>query len=266
MTPLLTSISDYFGRRYLIASVARGDATDFTYTPEEERVWREVRARLEPLHRQAVARPLRRAAERLRLPADRIPRFAELNSHLQAATGFRLSPVEGLVPARAFLSALGRGVFLATEYVRHGATPWYTPEPDVIHELVGHAAGLLWRPLADTNRAFGHAAALADDDDCRALARVYWHALEFGVVEEGGRAVAFGAGLLSSVAELERLPSAELRAWDLERAAATPYETTTFQPSYFVAPSWRALLRDLQTWLADRFGGAVLSGPTTDHG
>ena len=40
---------------------------------------------------------------------------------------------------RAFMERLTDHTFLATQYMRHPSRPLYTPEPDVIHELVGHA-------------------------------------------------------------------------------------------------------------------------------
>ena len=51
-------------------------------------------------------------------------------------------PVAGLVSGRMFLGMMGKGVFLSTQYMRHHSVPLYTPEPDVVHELVGHAASL----------------------------------------------------------------------------------------------------------------------------
>ena len=51
-----------------------------------------------------------------------------------------MRPVAGLVSDRNFLGHLGRSTFLATQYMRHPSRPLYTPEPDVVHELVGHAA------------------------------------------------------------------------------------------------------------------------------
>jgi len=248
----------YRTRRDEIASRAiawrGGPAPRVAYTADEHALWRRVRARLDPLHAERVASPLLAAAARLGLSRERIPQLAEVSVALEGATGFRLAPVAGLIAPRAFLSALGAGLFFATQYVRHPSAPFYTPEPDVIHELVGHAASLACPAVAAASLGLGEAARLARDAELLAIERVYWHALEFGAVLEAGRIRAFGAGLLSSAAELERLDASRLVPWSVEAAAATPYDPTALQPRYFVAPSVERLLDDVLRWATTRTG------------
>lgn len=251
----------YRARRNAIARVAveyrGGPVPTIAYTEDEQAVWRLVRERLDPLHRRLAARALVEAGDRLGLRADRIPQLEELNGALAAATGFGMRPVAGLVAARAFLVELGQGTFLSTQYMRHPSAPFYTPEPDVVHELVGHAASLTDPRIAGVSRALGLAAQGADDEGLRALERVYWYSLEFGAVEEDGAVKAFGAGLLSSVGEIQRVVTADLRPWDLETIAATAYDPTDYQPRYFVAPSFERMIDDLSAWVDARFGVQV---------
>ena len=78
----------------------------------------------------------------MQLPRERVPQLQEVNERLKELTGFQVRPVPGLVPARDFYGALADRTFLATQYVRHHSVPFYTPEPDVIHELIGHVCML----------------------------------------------------------------------------------------------------------------------------
>ena len=246
----------YRERRDAIAAIAFAylsgqPVPDAPYTDDEHGVWALIQRRLAPLHREHVVQELDALTRSLALADDRIPQLAELNPTLSAATGFRMEPVAGLVAARVFLEHLSRGVFLSTQYIRHHSRPLYTPEPDVVHELVGHAASLMHPDIASLSRAFGVAAAAADEVEMARLESVYWYTLEFGMAMEEGRLKVWGAGLLSSVGELRRAVEGEVqvRPWDLETIARTPYDPTDYQPQLFAAPSVSSGLADLRDWL-----------------
>jgi phenylalanine-4-hydroxylase len=237
----------YRARRDAIASLALahrpGDEPPrVAYTREEHALWQEVLERLRELHERWAASAILDAAHGLALSASRIPQLAEVNALLAPRTGFRMEPVAGLVAARDFLTALARKRFLSTQYVRHASRPFYTPEPDVIHELVGHATTLAEPRFAELNRAFGRAALrVRDPATLQRIDRLYWFTLEFGLVEECGAPKAVGAGLLSSCGELERFHQASLVPFVAEEVVETDYDPTHYQKTLFVLPSPEAL-------------------------
>ena len=221
------------------------------YTEREHEVWAEVWRHLDPLHERYACRAYRDAGDRIALSRERIPQLIEVNATIHPLLGFRMTPVAGLVAAKSFLSQLGRDVFLSTQYMRHHSVPLYTPEPDVVHELVGHAATFTHEKFVRLNRAFGEAALRTDDDaTMERIGRLYWYTLEFGVVREGGQLKVFGAGLLSSFGELGRFEKQEeLHGWDVDEIASTPYDPTHYQEKLFVAPSFDAMVSDVSAWL-----------------
>ena len=249
---------DYRRRRNEIARAALehrdGDpAPEIAYTAREQDVWREVWRNLEPLHTRYACRAYRDAAHRVALSHESIPQLTDVNAVIEPLYGFRMMPVAGLVTAGSFLRELGRGIFLSTQYMRHHSVPLYTPEPDVVHELVGHAATFADRDFVRLNRAFGRAANVASEEDVERIGRLYWYTLEFGVLREEGRLRVYGAGLLSSFGELGRFETEEgLEEWDVDRIADTPYDPTRYQERLFVAPSFEAVCHDVESWL-DRF-------------
>jgi phenylalanine-4-hydroxylase len=225
-------------------------APHVVYTGEEQEVWREVWRNLTPLHERYACQEYRDAAAAVALSRETIPQLRAVNDTIEPLNGFRMLPVAGLVTAEAFLKRLERGIFLSTQYMRHHSVPLYTPEPDVVHELIGHAATFAHAGFAALNRAFGRAAVHASPEDIERIGRVYWYTLEFGVVSEEGRLKVCGAGLLSSFGELGRFESEEgLEPWNVAEIAATSYDPTRYQQRLFVAPSFDVMCRDVLGWL-----------------
>jgi len=245
----------YRARRNAIARLAidhrEGTPPPFVaYTDQEHGVWRTVWDHLTPLHAARAVREWRSAADRLELSRTWVPQLAEVNQ-LTRHPGIEMLPVAGLIAADGFLSALGRGVFRSTQYMRHHSMPLYTPEPDVIHELVGHATSFLAPEIVQLSRSFGAVALGADPETLQQLERLYWYTLEFGVALEDGDVKAYGAGLLSSYGELGELGRrATLLPFDLEVMAQTAYDPTDYQKVLYVAPSFAAMVRQLDAWLA----------------
>src|SRR5437899_7135746 len=195
---------EYRRRRNQIAQIATkyhpGDPIpDAPYTAEELQVWSVIWQALKPAHQLHACAEYRECLNKLDFAPDRIPQLREVNEKVKAISGFRLEPVAGLVQPRVFLENLADGVFLCTQYIRHHSTPLYTPEPDVVHEIVGHGVTLASERLAELNRLFGEAVKRATAQDALdRLSRVYWFTIEFGALREGESVKAYGTGLLSS--------------------------------------------------------------------
>jgi phenylalanine-4-hydroxylase len=248
----------YRARRNAIARVALEHVVGqpvprIDYTEAEDAVWRLVWEKLTPLHDRYACREYLTSRDRLALDHTRIPQIADVNARLLPQTGFQMVPVAGLVSSRVFLSRLAAGMFLSTQYIRHASQPLYTPEPDVVHEMVGHACTLFDPTLAALNRFFGAAASQVDDRTLAELERIYWYTMEFGLVAQQGLTRAYGAGLLSSFGELERFAAAaDIRPFDPEEAASRPYDPTTYQAVLYRVADFASLERDVRGWLAAR--------------
>ncbi|HEY8562376.1 MAG TPA: phenylalanine 4-monooxygenase [Pyrinomonadaceae bacterium] len=251
---------EYRKRRDYIASLAKnfretGVITDVEYSPREQRVWRYVAEELEQLHQQYASPFYLRAKKDLGITTERIPQLSEMNRRLKELTGFRLAPIEGLVETRGFLSWLSYRVMLCTQYIRHHSQPAYTPEPDIVHESIGHIPMFTNPNFADFSQFIGHGARIASDRQLEELGRLYWFTVEFGLVEHEGEIKAYGAGLLSSFGELVHAFGDEVvrRPFDLEEVINTEYSYSDMQPVLFVIPSYAELKEQTRKYI-ESFG------------
>jgi monomeric phenylalanine-4-hydroxylase len=239
---------EYRKRRDYIASLAKnfretGTITDVDYTEEEQDIWRHVATQLEDLHQKYASPFYLKAKKDLGISTDHIPQLSEMNRRLNELTGFRLAPIEGLVETRGFLSWLSYRVMLSTQYIRHHSRPDYTPEPDIVHESIGHIPMFTNPAFADYSQFVGHGARLANDQQLEELGRLYWYTVEFGLVKHNGEIKAYGAGLLSSYGEIQHAFSDEVerRPFDLEKVIHQDYTYSDMQPVLYVIPSYAEL-------------------------
>jgi phenylalanine-4-hydroxylase len=252
---------EYRKRRDYIASLSKkfretGVITDVEYNEDEQGIWRHVATRLEELHQKHASPFYLKAKRDLGISTERIPQLTEMNRRLKELTNFRLAPIEGLVDTRAFLSWLSWRTMLSTQYIRHHSRPEYTPEPDIVHEAIGHIPMFTNPTFADYSQFIGHGARIATDEQIEELGRLYWFTVEFGLVEHEGDVKAYGAGLLSSFGELEHAFSdkVERRPFDLEQVINHDFTYSDMQPVLYVIPSYAELKEVTRNYIS-RFKG-----------
>jgi phenylalanine-4-hydroxylase len=233
----------YRARRNEIAAAALAwqpgtPSPTIDYTDEEQHVWRTVCREIAPKHRRYAVNEYREALERVDLPTGRVPGLDEVTDRIAPLTGWRYVPAAGLVPLREFYGSLEQRIFHSTQYVRHPDVPLYTPEPDILHEVLGHGHLLASPTFGELHRLAGVAAnRLTEEESVRFLSKVFWFSLEFGVVVEDGELRAYGAGILSSYGEIEEFRSMEHRPLDIAEMGGADYDITHYQPLLYRAES-----------------------------
>jgi phenylalanine-4-hydroxylase len=231
----------YRGRRNAIAAAALawspGDPPPrIDYSAEEHAIWATVRRELAPKHERYAVREFREALARVDLPATRVPQLDEVSDRIAPLTGWTYVPAAGLVPLREFYGSLEGRTFHSTQYLRHPGAPLYTPEPDLIHEVIGHGHLLATPTFGELHRLAGVATnRLADDANVAFLSKVFWFSLEFGVVVEDGELRAYGAGILSSYGEIDEFRRMQHRPLDVLEMGTADYDISHYQPVLYRA-------------------------------
>src|SRR6186713_2444151 len=173
------------------------------YTREETRIWREVSPKLNELHVRHACQIYLAAKRDLTITQTEIPQLRTLSERVKRETNIHLVPAEGALPYRIFYQYIGQRGFPVTQFIRHGSHPEFTPEPDMIHDCLGHVPPLMNPDYAELLTLIGKAATTAQDPlHVLALKRFSWFSIEFGLIEEAGQVKVFGAGILSSTSEI----------------------------------------------------------------
>ncbi|XP_011137576.1 tyrosine 3-monooxygenase isoform X1 [Harpegnathos saltator] len=252
---------EYRARRKVIAEIAfaykYGDPIpSIPYTETENETWSRVfNTVLDLVPKHACVeyqRVFKKLQEERIFESHRIPQLQEVSNFLKKNTGFTLRPAAGLLTARDFLSSLAFRIFQSTQYVRHINSPYHTPEPDCIHELLGHMPLLADPSFAQFSQEIGLASLGASDEEIEKLSTIYWFTVEFGLCKEGPEVKAYGAGLLSAYGELLHALSdkCEHRAFDPPSTALQKYQDQEYQPIYYVAESFEDAKEKFRRWVA----------------
>src|SRR5439155_15791488 len=154
------------------------------YTAEETRIWREVSPKLDELHRKHASRIYLQAKRTLGISQTEIPQLRHLSERLTRETNMHLVPAEGPIPYRTFYTYIGKRGFPVTQFIRHGSHPEFTPEPDMIHDCLGHVPPLMNQDYAELLTLVGKAASSSTNGEhVLNLKRFSWVSSEFSLME-----------------------------------------------------------------------------------
>ncbi len=222
------------------------------YTKDEHKTWQTVNDILSDLHPTRACSMYLRARKHLDIPRDHIPQMRELSAIVSRFNGMKLAPVEGLIDSRSFLTSLANKRMFCTQYIRHHSRPTFTPEPDIIHEFLGHVPTFADPDLVSFSKLIGEAAKIATLPQLTQLERLYWYTLEYGLIEENGQPKAFGAGPLAGIEDLNNAfkPDADIRPFTMAEVLNTDYQYSFIQQRYFIIPSFEFLRKETEKLIA----------------
>ncbi len=220
------------------------------YSAEEHAIWRTLFHRQQEILRERACPEFLEGLAGLGVAADGIPDFRRLNTLLEAATGWRIVAVPGLVPDDVFFGHLANRRFPSTCFIRRAEQLDYLQEPDIFHDVYGHVPMLMNPIFANYMQAYGEggikALRLGSLDR---LARLYWYTVEFGLIQSPAGIRIYGSGIVSSKGEsiysLES-PAPNRIGFDLLRIMRTEYRIDDFQETYFVIDSFGQLFAATQ--------------------
>lgn len=153
------------------------------------------------------------------------------------------------------------GVFVKT-ICELGSQALSSPEDDALYEAIRHLSILKETPSstpeevkAAEERLKECQAAIGTVSEANMVSRLYWWTVEYGLIGDLDRPRIYGAGLLSSVGESQRVFTDAVKKvpFDLDACITTSYDITSYQPQLFVCESFEQLTEAVHV-LAERLG------------
>jgi len=178
-----------------------------------------------------------RGLPRLQFDPDRLPDPQAISARLHRETGWSLSDAQNeYLNAVEWFEHLCERRFPVTNYIRKPEELEFTPLPDVFHDYFGHLAYFTDPYFADLAQAFAPLFFAGDARQQLEISRLWWYTTEFGLIREGGKLKAFGAGLISSIAEMQKAfaPDTLRVPFDIRQAAGLDSAKYHMHSLYFV--------------------------------
>lgn len=214
-------------------------------TRQDQLVWKTLFDRQTALLHRRAAPAFGQGLARLGLRREVLPDIGEVSTTVRAHTGWRLAPVGRPFEPAAFFALLAERQFPVMTRIRPMRAFDFSPEPDLFHDLFGHAPMLLDEKFANFLHLLGVA---YQAQPIGSLAReqlwaLYFFTAEFGLVQHDGQPRLYGAGLLSSAGEIHHCVNENTPrpAFDLATVLRAPVRGTRFQDQYFMLPVWEQL-------------------------
>lgn len=216
-----------------------------SYTAQDHETWRVLFERQAELLPGRACNEFVEGLDALGVDAGGIPDFEKLSDRLEAATGWRIVAVEGLIADDTFFGLLADRRFPVTHWIRNPEQLDYLQEPDCFHDCFGHVPMLFNPVFADYMAAYGRGGLKALRHDALTyLARLYWYTVEFGLIETPDGLRIYGSGIVSSKGEtifaLDDAAPNRL-GFDLLRIMQTDYIIDHYQQTYFVIENFDQL-------------------------
>lgn len=190
-------------------------------------------------------------ADKLNFTPDKIPALRDLSHAFMKATGWKVARVPGLIHEQNFFEMLREKIFPSTDYIRGKEELDYTPAPDCFHDMFGHMPLLTDNNFASFYQMFGEAALNAKGMQRKWLETFHWFTVEFGLIRQQEGMRIYGAGIISSLGEVQHALSddVEVRDFSVEGIINTEYDVWHLQPILFAIDSFEQLEEGFKEWI-----------------
>ena len=225
-----------------------GEQIYSNYTEEDFAVWKGLYEKQMYNLQGKVVDEFNQGIAHLNFNADEIPNFEKINNKLLALTGWSIKTAPNLAEADLFFEQLSKRRFTSTCWLRSMEEFDYLQEPDMFHDVFAHVPMLCNKKYTDFFHKIGQlATSFHNQEAIKMLQRLYWYTIEFGVLQTKDDLKIYGAGIISSVGEINNVYGglAQIKPFNIQEVLHTPFEIDKVQPLYFYVESFDQLQKAL---------------------
>jgi phenylalanine-4-hydroxylase len=149
------------------------------------------------------------------------------------------------MPSRAFFEMLKARQFPTTTWLRSRESMDYTPEPDILHDALGHLPMFADQRFADAVAEYGRVChSMESEEKLERMGRLYWYTFEFGLIRQDGAVRVYGSGVASSQKECTNVFSGgcEIRDFSVAEVLKTTVKVDEIHKRLFAISSFDEIL------------------------
>ncbi len=215
------------------------------YTADQHALWSELVARRMAQLEQCACREYLEGWRALGLEQNQTPHLERVSERLERRTGWRVQPVSGFMPSRAFFEMLAARQFPTTTWLRSRESADYTPEPDILHDALGHLPMFAHPSFADAVAEYGRICySMENEEKLERMGRLYWYTFEFGLIRQDGAVKVYGSGVASSQEECTNVLSGgcEVVDFSVEEVLKTTVKVDEVHKRLFAIDSFAEIM------------------------
>lgn len=258
-------------RRLSIGHKVGGRINHVNYSKSEHKLWehiyRSARHMQEEMYCEQYLESIHKLESSKVFRPDKAPELEDLDAWVNEVSGWHLKPVGGMLSQREFLNCLAFKVFCSGQHLRHPERPDYSPEPDIMHEYLGHIPSFAEPGLCEIAQQLGALSLGATDQQVKGIGTIYFFTIEFGLCYQtrgsGREAIKiYGAGPAGSTAEMRRIKECidnrhhpmfkeAIKRFDLDRHnLPTEVENEDLQSILYVAKNYQDFLSQIRQYVS----------------
>lgn len=218
------------------------------FTKDQHRIWQSLFANQINNTRQVACKEWLHGFKLLDLKTNHIPQLKEINNRIAPLTGWKAIRTSiRYSDTLPWYQHLSKKEFIVTNYLRSRSELEFTPEPDIFHDIFGHIPFLTLPKYTEIFAMFSDAFFRANNKQKEDIKLLAWFSYEFGLIKEKGELKIFGAGILSSKGETEKIMTGRtlIKKFTINNVLKRNKEIDNFNKELFVFDSIEALKEEL---------------------